>query len=246
VPVECTPESGSTFPIGVTTVECTATDAAGNIGRASFTVTVNPIESPRDNGKIAFASTEGFGGEFQIFIMNPDGSEQVNISNNLYQDDFPDWSPDGTKIVFSSLRPGVFGDENRAIWVMNADGSEQRMLIDTPNHDTQPSWSPDGTKIAFVGPGERSSSEGAIYVMNADGSGETRLTNDDDDDEIGGVRDPVWSPDGTKIAFVGETGFEFSNRDIFVMNADGSEPINISNNGASDLFPDWGPAAGTD
>jgi Tol biopolymer transport system component len=64
-------------------------------------VTVNPVESPRENEKIAFSSNRE-GGNWDIYVMNADGSEQTNISNSPAHDSSPSWSPDGTKIAFVS------------------------------------------------------------------------------------------------------------------------------------------------
>src|SRR5215210_4106604 len=124
---------------------------------------------PGEAGKIAFHRNG------EIYVMNADGSEQTNISNNPAFDGYPHWSPDGTKIAFASIRSG--GDE---IYVMNADGSNPTRLTSNSATDYQPSWSPDGKKIAFasIRDGNDESEFNAIYVMNADdGSDVTRLTN---------------------------------------------------------------------
>lgn len=114
---------------------------------------------------------------------------------------------------------------NDELYVMNADGSNQTRLTDNLSFDTAPSWSPDGTKIVFVS-GRDGNYE--IYMMNADASNQTRLTNEFEYDFY-----PSWSPDGTKIVFV-------SGRDIFVMNADGSNPQNLTNISSGwALCPDW-------
>src|SRR5947209_8224741 len=97
---------------------------------------------PGTNGKIAFDSDRT--GTEQIFVMNADGSGQINLSNNGFYDTNPSWSPDGTKIAFYSSRTSF--DQ---IFVMNADGSGQINLSNNAFDDTNPSWSPDGTKIAF-------------------------------------------------------------------------------------------------
>jgi Tol biopolymer transport system component len=172
---------------------------------------------PGENGKIAFTSTRDGNGE--IYAINADGSEQTRLTNDRHNDGNPDWSPDGTKIAFESIRPGGIAYE---IWVMNADGSDPRMLTSNDANDLNPSWSPDGTKIAF-----RSDRDPAgIYVMNADGSGETNISNNPP------VSHPSWSPDGTKIAF---QRYIDGNWEIYVMNADGSGQTNISNNPADDV-----------
>jgi HYR domain/WD40-like Beta Propeller Repeat len=236
VPVECTPASGSIFPIGVTTVECTATDEAGNIGRASFTVTVS--RAPEEIAeKIAFVSQRDGGVDNpEIYVMNADGSEQTRLTNNQFLDGFPTWSPDGTKIAFSrTVSPG-----NDEIYVMNADGSEQTRLTNSPASDSDPNWSPDGTKIAFTSTRDGDVSgniNSEIYVMNADGSEQTNISNNPAADFT-----PDWSPDGTKIAFSSNRVL-FSNDELYIMNADGSEQTRITFTGdrVFDYQPTWSP-----
>ena len=102
--------------------------------------------------------------------MNPDGSDQTNLSNDEDRDDGPNWSPDGTKIAFEH---GT-SDKSESVWVMNADGTDKTMLTSVETQtDENAAWSPDGKKLAFVS--DRDGHE-EIYVMNADGSDETRLT----------------------------------------------------------------------
>jgi choice-of-anchor C domain-containing protein len=187
---------------------------------------------PGTNGKIAFASQRD--GNYEIYVANPDGSGPTRLTNATSDDLQPVWSPDGTKIAFTSLR-----DQNgqHEIYVMNADGSNQTRLTNNTFLDLNPSWSPDGTKIAFEG-GAQGASGQEIYVMNPDGSGITRITNNNDSDF-----DPTWSPDGTKIAFT-STRFDpgtQSNYELWVMNADGSGATRLTNNPANDLEPAWSP-----
>ena len=85
---------------------------------------------PGQNGLIAFASNRD--GNFEIYVMNPDGSGQTNITNNPASDNYPAWSPDGSKIAFSSDRDG-----NAEIYVMNADGSGVRRVADRPSATVQ-------------------------------------------------------------------------------------------------------------
>jgi Tol biopolymer transport system component len=85
--------------------------------------------------KIAFASIRD--GNWEIYVMNTDGSEKTNLTNNPWDDWSPSWSPDGKKIAFMSSR-----DWNVEIYVMNTDGSEQINLTNNSSYDESPSWSP--------------------------------------------------------------------------------------------------------
>jgi TolB protein len=169
---------------------------------------------------------------YNIYGMNANGSFQVRLTN-ANSDSRPRWSPDGSKIAFSSNRDG-----NDEIYVMNADGSGQVNLTNNPATDGSWEWSPDGTKIAFSSdrdrPGQMYVGPFQIYVMNADGSGVTRLTHDSASDV-----EATWSPDGSKIAFASGTARGLQ---IYVMNADGSGVVGLT----SDLQdqggePAWSP-----
>ena len=173
--------------------------------------------------KIAFDSDRD--GNREIYVMNADGSEQRNLTNNSADEGYSSWSPDGKKIAFDSDRDG-----NDETYVMNADGSEQRRLTNNPANDGFPSWSPDGKKIAFDS--DRDGNR-EIYVMNADGTNQRNLTNNPADD-----RSSSWSLEGKKIAFLSDRD---KNLEIYVMNADGSEQRNLTNNPANDGFPSWSP-----
>ena len=96
------------------------------------------------DGKIAFTSNRD-SNSLDIFMMQADGSDPVNLTDHPSVNRRPSWSPDGTRIVFESERD--FGDVE--LYVMNEDGSRQRNLTNDPANDFIPSWSPDGTRIAF-------------------------------------------------------------------------------------------------
>jgi len=186
----------------------------------------DPCWSP-DGSKIVFESEED--GRHDIWVMNADGSNPINLSDNpTGSDRNPSWSPDGSKIAFESNRDG-----NREIYVMDADGSDQTNLTDDPARDELPNWSPDGSQIAFlrilVG-----TSNAEIFVMDSDdGLGQTNLTDDPANDE-----DPSWSPAGNKIAFASDRDGDF---EIFVMDSDGDNQQELTDNDFLDVRPDWQP-----
>jgi WD40-like Beta Propeller Repeat len=155
-----------------------------------------PAWSP-DGAKIAFMTNRDdpdpdicFPCNYEIYTMNPDGTGQTNITNNLASDAAPAWSPDGTKIAFTSARDG-----NGEIYTMNADGTGQTKITNNPAHDQAPAWSPDGAKIAFMtnrddpDPGTCFPCNYEIYKMNPDGQFQTNITNNLATDEA-----PDWQP----------------------------------------------------
>jgi Tol biopolymer transport system component len=150
------------------------------------------------NGQIAFNLCEfgPIGFTCDIWVMNSDGSEQLNITEtpDLNETD-PAWSSDGTRIAY------VEGDIGfQRLMVVNADGSGRSVVTQDPTNQFGPTWSPDGTRLAFVRlvPGEIISTQFDILAVNLDGTGEVNLTQSDFDE-----RDPAWAPDGTRIAFAG-------------------------------------------
>ena len=138
--------------------------------------------------KIAFVSVRD--GNDEVYTMNSDGSDQINLTNNPADDWFPTWSPDGKRIVFSSARDG----EPATIYIMNADGSNLIRLTEPGN--SLPAWSPDGTRIAFACYLPNSKKR-EICVMNIDGSGKNQLTKDKSYNGF-----PNWSPDGKELSMV--------------------------------------------
>ena len=191
---------------------------------------ISPKWSP-DGTKIAFLRSNGF--QYDIYVMNADGSNQTRLTNNLVIAEPPDWSPDGTRIVFHFQ--GVGNSFTNEIFVVNADGTNLTQLTNSGGN-TSPEWSPDGTRIVFRSLRDNNVN---IYVMNADGTSQTRLTNYTDEDYD--VVSPIFSPDGMRIMFHYGLSFagELGTSEIYVMNADGSNLVRLTNTNGYEAEPDW-------
>jgi Tol biopolymer transport system component len=153
-------------------------------------------------------------------------------------------SPDGKRIVFTSLKDGDLD-----IYTMNVDGTDVKRLTTTAGYDGGPWWSPDGTKIAYRAWHPVDSALGSyrelltqrlvrpnrmeLWVMNADGSGQRQIT------QLGGANfGPSWTPDGTRLIFSSNyLRPRSSNFDLFLVNLDGSGLEQVTTEPSFDGFP---------
>lgn len=197
---------------------------------------MEPALSP-DGNQVAFRSVNWIDGatEWDIYVMNLDGTGRTNLTNTPGLDSRPAWSPDGKRIVFQSSREGSSLDD-WDIYVMQADGSQQTRLTDDPAIAVAPVWSPDGTRIAFT---SYRDGNGNIYSMQSDGSQQAALTNHPANDQ-----DAAWSPDGRTIAFQSSRDArDGEGMDVFLMQADGTAQRNVTrDNGLRRSgAPAWSP-----
>lgn len=175
--------------------------------------------------RIAFECTRD--GVSHIYLMDPDGSNIVQLTDGPGADSSAAWSPDGTHIVFTSERDG-----NPNIYLMDADGSNLVRLTNHPARDDQPTWSPDGTRIAFTSQRDGNPN---IYIMDADGSNLTPLNDHPLHDD-----GPDWSPDGCRIAFESDRD-NLPDTHIYVINVDGSRVNQLTAGPSEDFQPKWSP-----
>jgi hypothetical protein len=182
-----------------------------------------------DGTRIAFDNF--LEGEYGIETADPDGSDIVRLTDGV-NDSWASWSPDGTKILFSSTRydpsieqclPG-FPHEHGCptdIYVMDAEGSNVVRLTDDPASEYQPVWSPDGRRIAFARSlGDPQLSHPVIFTMAPDGTEVRQISSADGGSDFW----PSWSPDGTQIVFA---AIRRENWGIWVVDADGSNENQI-------------------
>src|SRR2546426_2296141 len=133
-----------TSMFAVTSYSATGSSSSiAKTNRAPRPLTQSQTPALKANGKIAFVSWRD--GNNEIYVMNPDGSNQTNLTKNSASDYEPAWSPDGAKIAFVSNRNGKM-----QLFVMNADGSNPvQLTFDIFSYPAGLSWSPDGTRIVF-------------------------------------------------------------------------------------------------
>lgn len=148
---------------------------------------VTPSWSP-DGKYVIYGEVNESTNLIAIYKVDVETGQKTRLTNHVEDSFQPVYSPDGTKIAFSSLRNGT-----QQIFVMDEDGSNVVQLTTDGLFSGAPFWSPDGEKILFVS--ERNGNNLDIFIMNADGTDETRLTTSSDVDTF-----PVWAPRKSGVA----------------------------------------------
>jgi Tol biopolymer transport system component len=190
---------------------------------------------PGANGPIAFNSNRDVAAG-EIYAITPGGPVTRLTNSNSSSD--PAYSPDGSRIAF--IAGGTPGGTYQ-VFVMNADGTDVRQVTTSATAKQDPTWAPDGNTIAYSANSfdVDGQTDLEIWAVNADGSGVRQITSNTFPDTY-----PAWSPDGSTIAFVGTRPGD-TNRNIYVMGADGSDQTNITPNTATfsahDDDPAWSP-----
>jgi len=226
---------------GVVTLLCGAAAATSLVTGAP---TAGAIV-PGPNGRIAFESSRT--GNTDIFTMNPDGSSQINLTHNPAIDVFPAWSPDGSKITFSSNRDAPPTDPfNLDIYVMNADGTNVTRLTNAPGEDRGTSWTSDGKTIVFhsqrdvAGTGHFFD----VFKMNADGSNQTKLFSNGSaayvcGDSTNGII--AFNSNGDPLGTNPVNPNGLRDFEIFTMDMNGGHVFQVTNNTVLDSGPKWSP-----
>lgn len=186
-------------------------------------------------GKIAFASSGG--STNQLYVMEPDGSNRVSLFAVVpgviggYS-----WSPDGTRLAVA-IAP--VGEPSSDIYVLDGTTYERTPLVEHQNDDMSPAWSPDGEWIAFV---SNRANDYRVYRVRSDGTDVQQLTFGADRHHVGDGLPAdwlgSWSPDGAQIAFFSDSD---GDQEVYVMDADGGNPTQLTDDAATDVMPVWSP-----
>jgi Tol biopolymer transport system component len=163
----------------------------------------------------------------EIYVMNPDGSDPVRLTNNTSNDNGPVWSHNRKRIAFHSGRAGLGYPQ---VYVMKADGTDQGLLADLgPRGAMFPSWTREANTVCF----QTQLRPRDVFVVRGFGGEPANLTNHAADDFR-----CDYSPLGDRMAFVSNRD---GNDEIYVMNADGSEVVRLTTTAAAENLPDWSP-----
>lgn len=191
-------------------------------------VTIDPSFSP-DGARMVYITAVA--GVQQLFIAKPDGSDAKQVTHDAFDHEDPAWSPDGKAIAFVS-----YADGGQVISVMAIDGSGVKALTSKEVHAIHPNWTPDGRSLLYcttddLDPPRKNAAD--IFRIEIASKQVTKLT-------TAGINTyPRPSPDGRRIAF--RKIIDEVNSEVFVMDADGSNAQNLTNDPAYDGWPAWSP-----
>jgi dipeptidyl aminopeptidase/acylaminoacyl peptidase len=144
-----------------------------------------------DGSRIIFTSDRT--GVEEIYLMNSDGTGITQLTEGVLGVFALSWSPDSTRIAFSAR-----GNDSPDIFVLNVTNGAIQNITNSVFDESHPTWSPNSERLAFTSDRDGSSE---LYTIDSDGSNYTRITSLNLEDEIAQTHSPVWSPDGTMIAF---------------------------------------------
>jgi dipeptidyl aminopeptidase/acylaminoacyl peptidase len=218
-------ETSQIFTVGADGTGRTRITRGGQSYGPAFSPSGRRLAVARDDGTRSGVWVVGLGGSWirRVTAFPPGVAGQSGYGD-------PAWSADGSRIAY--VHDGT-------LWVVGSDGTDAQPVVDpavdpaVPPTVLDPAWSPDGSRIAFSGWNDITA-QFRVYSVMLDGSELVALTS-------GESADPTWSPDGTRLAYTRSVA---GNSDLWVVNADGSEPRSVTNTAGSlgrEMHPAWSP-----
>jgi Tol biopolymer transport system component/photosystem II stability/assembly factor-like uncharacterized protein len=200
-----------------------------------------PVWSP-DGSRLAFSRCDNFEQD-DLYVINADGTGLAAVTSDPHSEVLPGWSPDGTRLTYTFGECSGTDTLVPEIFAVNISGSLKTNLTNSSASEGSSDWSPGGSSIVFArGDGLNCSGTDGntdLYAIDAVGGNERRLTNTQATEFF-----PVYSPDGTKIAY-SASSFDFITNifteSIFVMNADGTGQTQITPEPIFAGRPSWSP-----
>jgi len=183
-----------------------------------------PARADEATSRLAFAAYRN--GQWDLYSVDEGGRDLRQLTDDVFEDDNPAYSPDGRKLAFASRR-----DRNWDLYILDLDTGQQTRLTDHPAYDGAPAWSTDGTQIAFE---SFRAGDLDIWVLNLDSGALANVTADSDAGDFA----PAWSPDGRQIAF---TSWRMGDKDLFALDVEAGTLAQLTNSETAEEWPAWSP-----
>jgi Tol biopolymer transport system component len=185
---------------------------------------------------LVFGSQRAGGENGLLYLMNVDGSNVralTRVNDGLaVNDEYPDWSPDGRRVVFQRVITPGEGAAESDLWLVDIETGNETQLTNTPGvWDSTPSFASDGQSVLFES--NRDGGDFELYRLRLNDMQVSRL-----DERKGIEAEAKESPDGRRIAFASERDGDF---EVYLMNDDGSDVRQLTNNDAAERCPQWSP-----
>lgn len=196
------------------------------LGFLTTTLLRNVCSAGQDSPPSYIVFSSNRDGDYDLYVMNPDGSDVQPVTQNEAWDDKPSFSPDGRQIAFESDLDGDF-----EIYVINADGSDLRQLTFNDYDDWGPVWSNDGETLAFHAEQSATDTNVDLYLTDLAGISRRQLFN-----QPGVDRSAAWSPDGQRLVYYGDGS---GGRELYIVEVATGNSTRLTGNAFYDGLPDW-------
>ena len=229
------PNPTNTTDTGTVVINVTSIPTPTSVLPSAPMMIIVPTDTPSSSiqtsekplGKIVYTCQVRGVNKDQICLINADGSNKRQLTNNNYENYYASLSPDGNRVVFVSNQT-----DKLEIYEMDFAGNQVQLTYGLGEEASAPEISPDGNLIVFA---ERINSAFKIWVMNRDGSNPHQIYSSPNGDAL----DPTWSPDGTRVLFA--SGIGDNTKQLYTIASTGTDLQIVSNEFTTRGRSDWSP-----